>query len=46
MLDSVKMMTSKKPSWEWNSALGDGKTAQKVTNILRGKHFDSVNFNK
>jgi len=39
MLDSVKTITSRKPNWEWNTALGDGKTSTKVINILRGKLY-------
>ena len=35
--EAVKLITSVKPDWEWNKALGDGKTASKVVNILRGK---------
>jgi UDP-N-acetylglucosamine 2-epimerase (non-hydrolysing) len=34
---SVELITSHKPNWEWNTALGDGKTSSKVVNILRGK---------
>ena len=33
----VKLMTSILPNWGWNSSLGDGKTASKVVNIIRGK---------
>ncbi len=33
----VKQMTSITPDWSWNDSLGDGRTASKVTNILRGK---------
>lgn len=36
ILESVKLITSTKPDWGWNSSLGDGKTASKVVNILRG----------
>lgn len=34
---SVKLITSHEHDWEWNKALGDGKTASKVSNILQGK---------
>ena len=37
ILDSVKLATSSEYNLEWNEALGDGKTAIKVTNILRGE---------
>ena len=37
ILNSVKQITSIKPDWNWDSSLGDGKTASKVLNILRGK---------
>ena len=37
ILDSVKLVTSTKYDLVWNEALGDGKTAIKVANILRGK---------
>ena len=37
ILNSVKQITSIKPNWNWDSSLGDGKTASKVLNILRGK---------
>ncbi len=37
ILEAVKLMTSHKPEWKWNQALGDGKTASKVVNILCGK---------
>ena len=33
----VKQMISVVPDWSWNSSLGDGKTASKVVNIIRGK---------
>ena len=33
----VKQMTSIVPDWSWNLTLGDGKTASKVVNIIRGK---------
>lgn len=37
LLESVKLITSSEPEWEWDKSLGDGKTASKVANILRGK---------
>jgi len=37
LLESVKLITSSESDWEWDKALGDGKTASKVANILRGK---------
>ena len=37
IFNSVKQMTSIKPQWDWNSSLGDGKTALRVVNILRSK---------
>ena len=37
LLESVKLITSFESDWEWDKALGDGKTASKVANILRGK---------
>jgi UDP-N-acetylglucosamine 2-epimerase (non-hydrolysing) len=33
----VKQMTNTVPDWSWNTSLGDGKTASKVVNIIRGK---------
>ena len=39
ILQSVNVITSKKPDWEWNTALGDGKTSRKVVNILQGKLY-------
>jgi UDP-N-acetylglucosamine 2-epimerase (non-hydrolysing) len=33
----VKQMTSIVPNWNWDLSLGDGKTASKVVNIVRGK---------
>ena len=39
ILQSVQVITSKKPDWQWNNALGDGKTARKVLNILRGNLY-------
>jgi len=37
MVDSVDLLTSVPPDWEWNSSLGDGMTASKVVNILMGQ---------
>jgi UDP-N-acetylglucosamine 2-epimerase (non-hydrolysing) len=37
IVDSVDLITSNKPNWEWSNVLGDGKTSFKVANILRGK---------
>jgi UDP-N-acetylglucosamine 2-epimerase (non-hydrolysing) len=34
---AVQLITSSDNNREWNKALGDGKTAQRVANILRGK---------
>ena len=39
ILESVQTITSQKPDWEWNEALGDGKTSSKVINIIRGKLY-------
>ena len=39
ILRSTISITSKKPDWQWNEALGDGKTARKVINILNGKLY-------
>ena len=39
MLKAVETITSQEPSWEWNDALGDGKTARKIINILQGKLY-------
>ena len=39
ILQSTQTITSKKPDWQWNKALGDGKTARKVINILHGKLY-------
>ena len=39
MLDAVETITSQNSSWEWNEALGDGKTARKIVNILQGKLY-------
>jgi len=37
IINSVKIMTSAKPSWKWDKRLGDGRTSKKVVNILQGK---------
>lgn len=37
VVDSVKQMTSMNADYEWDKALGDGRTASKVVNIIRGK---------
>jgi UDP-N-acetylglucosamine 2-epimerase (non-hydrolysing) len=37
ILEAVKLITSYEPNWSWTEALGDGKTASKVVNIIRGK---------
>ena len=39
ILRSTESITSKKPDWQWKEALGDGKTARKVINILNGKLY-------
>ena len=39
ILQSIQTITSKKPDWQWNKALGDGKTARKVLNILGGNLY-------
>jgi UDP-N-acetylglucosamine 2-epimerase (non-hydrolysing) len=39
MLRSTESLTSGKPNWQWKEALGDGKTARKVINILHGKLY-------
>ena len=39
ILESVQTITSHKPNWGWNEALGDGKTSLKVINIIRGKLY-------
>lgn len=39
IMGSVDLITSQKPTYQWSSALGDGKTASKVVNILRGKIY-------
>jgi UDP-N-acetylglucosamine 2-epimerase (non-hydrolysing) len=36
IVNSVSTITSHKPEWEWDKMLGDGHTAAKVINILRG----------
>ena len=36
LVNAVKQITSIKQDFEWNISLGDGKTASKVINILRG----------
>jgi len=37
IFDCVNQITSITPDWIWNSSLGDGRTASKVVNIIRGK---------
>jgi len=37
ILESTNLIMSHNSDWEWNISLGDGKTASKVVNILRGK---------
>jgi len=39
ILRSTESITSSKPDWQWKEALGDGKTARKVINILNGKLY-------
>jgi UDP-N-acetylglucosamine 2-epimerase (non-hydrolysing) len=39
ILHSTESITSGKPDWQWKEALGDGKTARKVINILHGKLY-------
>lgn len=39
ILSSTESITSGKPDWQWKEALGDGKTARKVINILHGKLY-------
>jgi UDP-N-acetylglucosamine 2-epimerase (non-hydrolysing) len=39
ILRSTESITSDKPDWQWKEALGDGKTAKKVINILNGKLY-------
>jgi len=36
---STESITMDKPDWQWKEALGDGKTAKKVINILHGKLY-------
>jgi UDP-N-acetylglucosamine 2-epimerase (non-hydrolysing) len=38
ILESTNLIMSHNSDWEWNISLGDGKTASKVVNILRGKN--------
>lgn len=42
IVKSVDIMTSQKPNWAWNIALGDGKTSSKVINIIQGKDFYNI----
>ena len=37
ILEATKLITSYTPNWSWTEALGDGKTASKVANIIRGQ---------
>lgn len=37
IVESVKTITMATPNWQWDNSLGDGKTAAKVVNIIRGK---------
>jgi len=37
ILESTNLIMSHNSDWDWNVSLGDGKTASKVVNILRGK---------
>jgi len=39
MLRATESITLGKPDWQWREALGDGKTARKVINILNGKLY-------
>ena len=39
ILRATESITSGKPDWQWNKALGDGKTSRKVINILNGKLY-------
>jgi UDP-N-acetylglucosamine 2-epimerase (non-hydrolysing) len=39
ILRATESITSGKSNWQWNEALGDGKTARKVINILHGKLY-------
>lgn len=36
LVDSIQQITSLNRDWQWTNSLGDGKTAQKVINILQG----------
>jgi len=38
ILESANLITSHNSDWDWDISLGDGKTASKVVNILRGKN--------
>ena len=37
IVQSVSLITSHTSDWEWDKSLGDGNTASKVVNIMRGK---------
>ena len=37
ILESTNLIMSHNSDWDWDVSLGDGKTASKVVNILRGK---------
>ena len=37
ILESTNLILSHNSDWDWNTSLGDGKTASKVVNILKGK---------
>jgi UDP-N-acetylglucosamine 2-epimerase (non-hydrolysing) len=37
ILEATKLITSYTPNWSWSDALGDGNTASKVVNIIRGQ---------
>jgi UDP-N-acetylglucosamine 2-epimerase (non-hydrolysing) len=39
ILRATESITMNKPDWQWNEALGDGKAAKKVINILHGKLY-------
>jgi len=39
LVNSVMTITSSDRKWDWQKALGDGSTSQKVVNILQGKIF-------
>jgi UDP-N-acetylglucosamine 2-epimerase (non-hydrolysing) len=41
LVDSVMTITSSDKNWDWQKALGDGSTSQKVVNILQGKIFET-----